>query len=81
MSGSEQIWMNLIESDWDWVSLDASDARHQARQAKPHPSHQSPIQPWLGLSVQAAARDHETFLNDSAEDKAVKEKEARHKVP
>jgi len=27
----------------------------------------------------AAARDHETFLNDSAEDKAVKEKEARHK--
>ena len=51
MNGSEQIWMNLNESDWDWVSLYASDARHQARQAKPHPSHQSPIQLWLGLSV------------------------------
>ena len=51
MSGSEQIWMNLNESDWDWVGLYASDARHQARQAKPHPSHQSPIQLWLGLSV------------------------------
>ena len=51
MNGSEQIWMNLSESDWDCVSLYASDARHQARQAKPHPSHQSPIQLWLGLSV------------------------------
>jgi len=26
-----------------------------------------------------ASRDHDTFLNDSSEDKAVKEKEARHK--
>ena len=31
--------------------MNASGARQQARQAKPHPSHQSPIQLWLGLSV------------------------------
>ena len=61
---NEWIWTNLnatewirvsmsdtITSIWDWVSLYASAARHQARQAKPHPPHQSPIQLWLGLSV------------------------------
>ena len=34
------------------MSLRASDARHQARQANPYPSHQSPSQLWLGLLVQ-----------------------------
>ena len=32
------------------MSLFGSDARHTGEQAKPHPSHQSPIQPELALS-------------------------------
>ena len=41
---------NLKKSEWNWVSVWGSDAR----QANPHPSHQSPIQLQLGLSVVVA---------------------------
>ena len=53
LDGSERVKLGpSLAYECEWLSeLNTSGARQQARQAKPHPSHQSPIQLWLGLSV------------------------------